>query len=143
VEVRKHGQLEAQETRFETQPEADQLLMLSVSLLAYSETRMEEGYVLLNSKEFSPCVIIAAYAAEEPGEFPEGLVNIELSEAQQTRGASFYNMCYEGNRLLRDWQRRKDKTPKTATTTTKKRPKEDEDKAHFQVGKRVSFSSKS
>jgi len=72
VEVRKHGQLEAQETRFETQPEADQLLMLSVSLLAYSETRMEEGYVLLNSKEFSPCAIIAAYAAEEPGEYPTG-----------------------------------------------------------------------
>jgi len=67
VELRKHGQLEAQEIRFETQPEADQLLMLSVSLLAYSETRMEEGYVLLNSKEFSPCALIAAYAAEEPG----------------------------------------------------------------------------
>jgi len=143
VELRKHGQLEAQEVRFETQPEADQLLMLSVSLLAYSETRMEEGYVLLNSKEFSPCAIIAAYAAEEPGEFPEGPVNMELSEAQETRGASFYNMCYEGNRLLRDWKRSKDKTtPKTATKAAKQRAKEDGDKVHFQVGKRVSFSSK-
>jgi len=143
VELRKHGQLEAQEIRFETQPEADQLLMLSVSLLAYSETRMEEGYVLLNSKEFSPCAIIAAYAAEEPGEFPEGPVNMELSEAQETRGASFYNMCYEGNRLLRDWKRRTEKTtPKTATTAAKQPAKKDEDKAHFQVGKRVSFSSK-
>jgi len=144
VELRKHGQLEAQEIRFESQPETDQLLMLSVSLLAYSETRMEEGYELLNSKEFSPCAIIAAFAAEEPGEFPKGPVNMELSEAQQARGASFYNMCYEGNRLLRDWERRKEKIiPKTATTTTKQRPKEDEDKVHFQVGKRVSFSSKS
>jgi hypothetical protein len=86
VEVSKYGQLEAQEIRFETQPEADQLLMLSVSLLAYRETRMEEGYVLLNSKEFSPCTIIAAYAAEEPGEYPAGPVNMHLSEAQQIRG---------------------------------------------------------
>jgi len=146
VEVRKHGQLEAQEIRFETRPEADQLLMLSVSLLAYSETRMEEGYVLLNSKEFSPCAIIAAYAAEEPGEYPSDPVNMELSEAQKTREASIYNMCYEGNRLLRDQQRRKEKAiTKTATsssTAKKKRAKEDGDKVHFQVGKRVSFSSK-
>jgi len=142
VEVRKHGQLEAQEIRFETQPEADQLLMLSVSLLAYSETRMEEGYVLLNSKEFSPCALIAAYAAEEPGEYPSGPVNMELSEAQQTRGASIYNMCYEGNRLLRDLKRRKEKTMKTATKAIKKRAKEDGDKVPFQIGKRVSFSSK-
>ena len=142
IELRKHGQLEAQEIRFETQPEADQLLMLSVSLLAYSETRMEEGYVLLNSKEFSPCAIIAAYAAEEPGEFPSGPVNMDLSEAQQTRGASIYNMCYEGNRLLRDLKRRKEKTMKTATKAIKKRAKEDGDKVPFQIGKRVSFSSK-
>ena len=52
-------------------------------------------------------------------------------------------MCYEGNRLLRDLERRKEKTTKTTTTATKKRAKEDGDKAHFQVGKRVSFSSKS
>jgi len=114
VELCKHGQLEAQEIPFETQPEADQLLMLSVSLLAYSETRMEEGYVLLNSKEFSPCAIIAAYAAEEPGEYPDGPVNMELSESQQTRGASIYNMCYEGNRLMRDLER-KARPNKTAT----------------------------
>jgi hypothetical protein len=139
VELSKHGQLEAQEIRFETQPEADQLLMLSVSLLAYSETRMEEGYVLLNSKEFSPCSIIAAYAAEEPGEYPAGPVNMELSEAQQARGASICNMCYEGNRLLRDWERRKEKITKTATKAIKKRTKEDKEKVRFQVGKRVSF----
>jgi len=139
VELSKHGQLEAQEVRFETQPEADQLLMLSVSLLAYSETRMEEGYVLLNSKEFSPCSIIAAYAAEEPGEYPAGPVNMELSEAQQARGASICNMCYEGNRLLRDWERRKEKITKTTTKAIKKRTKEDKEKVRFQVGKRVSF----
>ena len=136
VEVRNHGQLEAQEIRFETQPEADQLLMLSVSLLAYSETRMEEGYVLLNSKEFSPCAIIAAYAAEEPGEFPSGPVNMELSEAQRTRGVSINNMCYEGNTLLRDLKRRI--VPKT--TATKKRKTHEGDVPDLKVGKRVSFS---
>jgi len=138
VEVRKHGQLEAQEIRFETQPEADQLLMLSVSLLAYSETRMEEGYVLLNSKEFSPCAIIAAYAAEEPGEFPSGPVNMELSEAQQTRGASIHNMCYEGNRLMRDLERKSG----SRITAMKKQITHEEDAQFLKVGKRVSFSSK-
>lgn len=148
VELSKHGQLEAQEIRFEVRPEADQLLMLSVSLLAYSETRMEEGYVLLNSKEFSPCAIIAAFAAEEPGEYPLGPLNMELSEAQQARGASFYNMCYEGNRLLRDLKRTEEKIKATTpaamrkAATTKQRAKDDDDKVQFQVGKRISFVKK-
>lgn len=139
LEVSKYGQLEAQAIRFETQPEADQLLMLSVSLLAYSETRMEEGYVLLNSKEFSPCAIIAAYAAEEPGGYPAGPVNMELSEEQQVRGASIYNMCYEGNRLLRDQERRKVKITEKAVKIRTEKGGENE---NFQVGKRVSFGSR-
>jgi len=136
VELRKHGQLEAQEIRFETQPEADQLLMLSVSLLAYSETRMEEGYVLLNSKEFSPCALIAAYAAEEPGEFPADPGNLELNESQLLRGASISMMCYEGNRLLRDLERKKE--PKI--NATNKPVKQHNDRQVMQIGKRVSFS---
>ncbi|PRY53319.1 hypothetical protein B0I27_104330 [Arcticibacter pallidicorallinus] len=143
LEFRWQGKLEAQEIRFETRPEADQLLMLSVSLLAYSETRMEEGYVLLNSKEFSPCSIIAAFHAEEPGGYPTGPVNMKLNEAQQLRGASIHNMCYEGNRLLRDQERRKGTVTQTTTITTKKRAKVDENNTNFQPGKRVSFSSKS
>ena len=150
LELRKYGELDAQEIRFETQPEADQLLMLSVSLLAYSETRMEEGYVLLNSKAFSPCAIIAAYAAEEPGEYPEGPVSLRLSEAQQPRAAAIHCMCYEGNRLLRDQERRRERAQatspavatKAATAVKKRRPKEDEGKLLFQTGKRVSFSSR-
>jgi hypothetical protein len=72
---------------------------------------------------------------------------MELSEAQQTRGGSIYNMCYEGNRLLRDWERKKEKaTSKTAIKASKKPAeedgKDDGDKVHFQIGKRVSFSSK-
>src|SRR5690606_23355118 len=161
VEFGWQAQLEAQEIRFETRPEADQLLMLSVSLLAYSETRMQEGYVLLNSKEFSPCSIIAAFHAEEPGEYPAGPVNMELDEAQQVRGASICNMCYEGNRLLRDQERRKGRLPPstgaktpdlkttrvTATIETVCAPSRqsaniDEGLPYFQSGKRVSFSSK-
>ncbi|PRY55076.1 hypothetical protein B0I27_10135 [Arcticibacter pallidicorallinus] len=138
LEFRWQGKLEAQEIRFETLPEPDQLLMLSVSLLAYSETRMEEGYVLLNSKEFSPCSIIAAFHAEEAGGYPARPVNMELNEAQQLRGASIYNMCYEGNRLLRDQERRKEKI--TTKTSAEKRSKENERVTHLQPGKRVSFS---
>ncbi|WP_407430526.1 hypothetical protein [Arcticibacter sp.] len=146
VELRKYGQLEAQEIRFDAQAEADQLLMLSVSLLAYSETRMEEGYVLLNSKAFSPCGIIAAFAAEEAGAYPSGPVNMELNEEQQTRAASFSIMCYEGNRLLRDWKQRKETAPtattKTQAKTTRKRTADKGGQAGFPIGKRVSFSSK-
>jgi hypothetical protein len=118
--------------------------MLSVSLLAYAETRMEEGYVLLNSKAFSPCGIIAAYAAEEAGEYPAGPVNMELNEEQQTRAVAISMMCYEGNRLLRDWKQRKEKlitkitkTPPNGATKERKR-----DNLGFAIGKRISFSSK-
>ncbi|PRY55226.1 hypothetical protein B0I27_101194 [Arcticibacter pallidicorallinus] len=148
LEFRWQAQLEAREIRFETRPEPDQLLMLSVSLLAYSETRMEEGYVLLNSKEFSPCSIVAAFHAEEPGEYPTGPVNMKLNEAQQTRGASFNNMCYEGNRLLRDLKRRNENITETTTTamkkkaTTKHRTEDGDDKVQFQIRERISFSSK-
>jgi len=143
VELRKYGQLEAQEIRFDAHPEADQLLMLSVSLLAYAETRMEEGYVLLNSKEFSPCGIIAAFAAEEAGAYPSGPVNMELNEEQQTRAAAISMMCYEGNRLLRDQEQRKEKIiTQTALSATKQRTADKGGQAGFPTGKRVSFSSK-
>ncbi|WP_407431587.1 hypothetical protein [Arcticibacter sp.] len=149
VELRKYGQLDAQEIRFDARAEADQLLMLSVSLLAYAETRMEEGYVLLNSKEFSPCAIIAAYAAEEAGAYPAGPVNMELNEEQQTRAVAISMMCYEGNRLLRDQEQRKEKlttkmaaTAKTPVKATKQRTADDRDRVDFPVGKRISFSSK-
>ncbi|WP_407427271.1 hypothetical protein, partial [Arcticibacter sp.] len=77
-------------------------------------------------------------------------VNMELNEEQQTRAASFSIMCYEGNRLLRDWKQRKEKlTTKMAATTkmlvkaTKQRTADNRDRADFPVGKRVSFSSTS
>ncbi|PRY53865.1 hypothetical protein B0I27_103338 [Arcticibacter pallidicorallinus] len=143
VEFRWQGKLEAREIRFETLPEADQLLMLSVSLLAYSETRMEEGYVLLNSKEFSPCSIIAAFHAEEPGEYPAGPVNMNLDAAQQVRGASINNMCYEGNRLLRDQERRKGRLPAKTSAQTKGYKKEELNTQAAILKKRVSFSSRS
>ncbi|MGV3706464.1 MAG: hypothetical protein ACO1NU_13910 [Arcticibacter sp.] len=135
LEVQKYAQVEAQEIRFEAQPEADQLLLLSVSLLAYSETRMEQGYLLLNSKNFSPCALIAAYAAEKPGEYPEGPVNMELSGAQLQRGASFYTMCYEGNQMLRNLERRIG----VESTVKKKEPDPVEDSGDLKCGQRVSF----
>jgi hypothetical protein len=63
-------------------------------------------------------------------------VNIELSEAQQTRGASICNMCYEGNRLLSDWERKKESKINAAD----KRVKQCNDSQVMQIGKRVSFS---
>ena len=120
LELRKYGQLEAQELRFERTPEPDQILMVSVSVLAYSETRMEEGYVLLNSKEFSPCALIAAFPADEPGEYPGGPVNVELSEGQQPRAASICMMGYEGNRLIRNLERRIGTKAKETTKEVKR-----------------------
>ncbi|WP_407427561.1 hypothetical protein, partial [Arcticibacter sp.] len=76
-------------------------------------------------------------------------VNMELNEEQQTRAASFSIMCYEGNRLLRDWKQRKEKlttkmaaTTKTPVKATKQRTADDRDRADFPVEKRVSFSFK-
>ena len=136
LELRKYGQLEAQEIRFETRPEADQLLLLSVSLLAYSETRMEEGYVLLNNKEFSPCALIAAFPADEQDEYPAGSVNLELSEEQQPRAASICMMGYEGNRLIRDFRRCMGKLPSAGKPGNTPGKKAEPD---IKVGNRVFF----
>ncbi|MGV3704127.1 MAG: hypothetical protein ACO1NU_02010 [Arcticibacter sp.] len=135
LELNKYGELEAQEIWFETQPAPEQLLMLSVSVLAYRKTRMDEGYVLLNSKEFSPSALIAVYAAEEPGEYPSGPVNMELSEAQLAQETICY-MGYAGNRLLRDLERKFG----PYIIAPKKRTTHDKEPQLFPVGKRVSFS---
>lgn len=135
LEVRKYGKLEAQEIRFEAAPAEDQLLMLSVSLLAYRETRMEEGYVLLNSQEFSPCALIAAYAAQSPGEYPSGPVNLTLTDAQKMREDSIFSMVYHGNNLLRYLERKIG----TKVAATSEPARHEEDPPQLKVGKRVSF----
>lgn len=138
VVVGRYGVLEEQEIRFEAQPAPDQLLLLSVSLLAYSETRMEEGYVLLNSKAFSPCALIAAYPAGNPGEYPTGPVNMEISPDQQSGEVTVCLMGYDGNRLLRDLARRM-----RTDVWAEKVPVEVEEQAQpFRVGEKVSFSGK-
>lgn len=107
------GRLEEQLICFNRKAEPDQLLMLSISLLAYRYTPMSEGYVLLNSKEFSPCAIIAAYEAAECDEYPTGPVNLRFSEEQIVRQEAINIMGYDGNRLLRELPRKLKSKAKT------------------------------
>jgi len=86
VEISKYEKVEAQQIVFHTEPPQDQILLLSMTLMAYSGMSRDEGGVLLNSREFSPCALIAAFAAEEAGELPGEPIDQELN--RYTRAAA-------------------------------------------------------
>lgn len=134
VDFCKRETLEEQLIRFDRKSEPDQLLMVSISILAYRYTPMSEGYVLLNSKEFSPCAIIAAYEATACDPYPAGTADLQFSEEQLIRKDAIYIMGYDGNRLLRELQQ---KLSKVKIKDVRK-PKD----VHLppaQTGQRVSF----
>lgn len=135
IDLRSQQSVGEQIVNFDCGQRPELLLMVSMSLLAYKETSMKDGLVLLNSKEFSPCAIIAAFAASDPGEYPEGPVNQHFEAYPEDRWGSLLAMGYEGNRLLRELARRLKNGRKT-TELKKKVPV----KTHSMVvGKRVSF----
>lgn len=133
LDFRISGALEEQALCFNRKAEPDQLLMLSISFLAYRYTPMEEGFVLLNSKEFSPSAIIAAFPAEEPDKYPVSQVNLELSEEQINRKDAICMMCYDGNRLLRKLSFH------MKSKANKIKPSKDPDLSLIKTGIRVSF----
>src|SRR5690606_10514818 len=68
VEFAYNEKLEARQIVFQTEPRKDQILLLSLTLMAYSYTLAKSERLLWNSRKFSPCALTAAFAAEEPGE---------------------------------------------------------------------------
>jgi len=56
----------------------------------------------LNSREFSPCALIAAFAAAEVGELPGEPIEPELTGIPEQRRGNIVLVGYEGNRLVRE-----------------------------------------
>ena len=102
VEIAKNEKMEVQQILFHTEPPKDQILLLSMTLMAYSGNSMNEGGVLLNSREFSPCALIAAFAAAEVGELPGEPIEPELTGIPEQRRGNIVLVGYEGNRLVRE-----------------------------------------
>lgn len=79
--------------------------ILSMSVMLYDQMGPTGDYVLLNSRSFSPCAIIAAYPAENP--------SLRIAEPADLTSSTFQNridrigpMGYAGNEILRNLNRR-------------------------------------
>lgn len=136
IDLRSSENLKDQVVRFDYGQRPELLIMLSMSILAYKQTGMKDGLMLLNSKEYSPCAIIAAFPAEEPGCYPDGPVNHHFSKDSNELVESLFIMGYDGNRLLRKLARGLLNRSKAV------KPKETQDgtKHGIVVGRRVSFA---
>jgi len=102
VEVSKYERMEAQQMVFQTEPPKDQILLLSMTLMANSGISMDNQSTLLNSREFNPSALIAAFAAEEVGELPGEPMDQALTGIPKERWPNMVLIGYEGNRLIRD-----------------------------------------
>jgi hypothetical protein len=102
VEVSKYERTEAQQIVFQTEPPKDQILLLSMTLMAYSGISRDSENTLLNSREFSPSALIAAFAAEEVGELPGEPMDQALTGIPKERWPNMVLIGYEGNRLIRE-----------------------------------------
>ncbi|MGV3704871.1 MAG: hypothetical protein ACO1NU_05785 [Arcticibacter sp.] len=97
------------------------MVLVSMSLLLYAEVGRTGEYVLLNSKAFSPCAIIAAYPADEAS--PADVSCIILSEeAYPERCHNIQVMGYEGNRLLRKLAKQLPLKPQVTASDVKPAP---------------------
>jgi len=97
-----HQNAGAQDLRLDGDIPQGCMLLLSMSLSLYGCHALDEGFVLLNSKAFSPAALVAAW--QEPGIIPlEKALKGDISPEEQ-RGRMFID--YAGNRLLAGLQKR-------------------------------------
>lgn len=142
LEFGKYDKTEAQQIVFNTEAPKDQILLLSMTLMAYSaELRGER--VLLNSREFSPCAVIAAFAAEEAGELPGQPLEQSSLIIPEARQENIERIGYLGNRLI-SWlaaRSRHEREKRTSDISTKRvsRLKPQNEPTGDLTGKRVSF----
>ncbi len=143
VEIDKYQKIEAQQIVFQTEPPKDQILLLSMTLMAYSGISRDNESTLLNSREFSPGALIAAYAAEEVGELPGEPMDQALTGIPPQRWPNMVLIGYEGNRLIRELARKVRGETKKAISKNIARSipkiKPDSEAPGDLTGKRVSF----
>lgn len=135
IDLRSRDSLYEKIISFDCGHRPDLLMMVSMSLLLYKETNMSEGLILLNSRAFSPCAIVAVFPAEAPGDYPDGPVNHDFFTDRTEEGRQLFVMGYDGNNLLRRLPQRLKTCRKTVNP-----PKPEVNHKHgMMVGRRVSF----
>lgn len=135
IDLRSRDSLDGKMVNFDCGKRPELLMMVSMSILLYKATNMGDGLILLNSREFSPCAIVAVFPAEAPGGYPDGPVNHNFTTDQTEEGRQLLVMGYDGNTLLRRLSQRLKNCNKTV-----KPPKPDVNGKHGMiVGRKVSF----
>ncbi|WP_407428503.1 hypothetical protein [Arcticibacter sp.] len=150
VEISRHETIEAQQMVFQTELPKDQILLLSMTLMAYKGMLADQESALLNSREFSPSALIAAFAAEEAAEFPGEPMDQALTGIPELRWPNVVLIGYEGNRLIRELGKKIRSKAKTgvpessAQGNRKSIPKirPDSGSPEDLTGKRVSFGKR-
>lgn len=79
--------------------------ILSMSLMLYDQMSHTGDNVLLNSRSFSPCSIIAAFQAEKPSPATADAANL-FTATFQDRIERMAPMGYDGNEIMRKLKRR-------------------------------------
>ena len=136
LDVQRTKVMEEQTIRLNAQADPGCIVMLSMSLLMYDEVAHTAEYVLLNNKGFSPCAIIAAYQSTVPSASTASPVSISI-EAYHDRYRKMREMGYEGNRLLRELEKRIGKMAikRTSPSTIRERS------PLIKLGEKITFSS--
>ncbi|WP_374165784.1 hypothetical protein [Arcticibacter sp. MXS-1] len=137
-------QIPAQELLFDNDRPKGSLLLLSASIDYLSYNRLDKSYEPLNTKEFSPCDIIAAFPAvdeAEPGyrkqryqELPEATRNSRTGLFGGYKGAAMREKVDKLNGQGRQWDSWR---AEDSGIGGRKWPKEDDWKD--MIGKRTSF----
>jgi len=104
-----HRNAGAQELRLDGDIPQGCMLLLSMSLSLYGCHALDEGFVLLNSKAFSPSALVAAW--QEPGIIP--LEKGTTGPAEERPGQAIVD--YAGNRLLAGLQKRIEQKARAGT----------------------------
>jgi hypothetical protein len=101
LDVQRTAVMEAQTITLNAQADPSCIVMLSISLLMYDQVGHTGEYILLNSKGFSPCAIIAAYQSAQPASIAADPIRLSI-EAYPDRYMKMQEMGYDGNRLLKE-----------------------------------------
>ena len=99
IDIEGYQNVEGQVITFNQKVPEDCLALVSMSLMLYSTVSQTNESILLNSKEFSPCAIIAAFQSKKPSDYPIKEVDMQLSD-YPGREETIKEMYYKGNLLM-------------------------------------------
>lgn len=99
VDFASYERLEEQVVSFDSIANPSSMLMLSMSLLVYNTIGLDDEAILVNSKSYSPCAIIATFQSTAPVDRPKVAVN-QCAANYPVEQGNLHHMEYAGNRLM-------------------------------------------